>query len=263
VDNQKLEIENVFSTEGRTLKEGDYLKLNHLLNHPDAVLNPDIYRVSLVTNNDIYLTATTPTKNQYPCSIIPKNDAKTWKKFLFLKLKTKSGKFLTTFSGTNVYLDKINPNTINIEDIAHALSNICRFNGHTKDFYSVAQHSVLVSQYCPLELKIIGLLHDASEAYLCDVPSPLKHSDYFIDYADLEEKFTKIILRKFSVFSTIPSEVKEIDEILLHTECRDLMNNCSWLKKDAKTLDEKIIPLPPKEAKQLFLETFNKLQWLT
>src|ERR1017187_10636100 len=78
---------------------------------------------------------------------------------------------ITTFSGIHFWPLLPNPADIRIEDIAHALSNQCRFAGHAREFYSVAEHSVRVSQLCPPEDALWGLLHDASEAYLTDVPA--------------------------------------------------------------------------------------------
>ncbi|MEM4379972.1 MAG: hypothetical protein QXL01_04720, partial [Thermoplasmatales archaeon] len=80
--------------------------------------------------------------------------------------------WIETYSGKK--FDYLAQSELDIEDIAHALSNLCRFNGHTRVFYSVAEHSVNVSSMVPPELKIAALLHDAAEAYIGDVPSPLK-----------------------------------------------------------------------------------------
>jgi 5'-deoxynucleotidase YfbR-like HD superfamily hydrolase len=83
--------------------------------------------------------------------------------------------FIQTLSGKHFnYLD-IQQDAIEIEDIATALSHICRFAGHLPEFYSVGQHSVLSSLLVPQEFALEALLHDAAEAYLQDIPAPLKH----------------------------------------------------------------------------------------
>lgn len=87
--------------------------------------------------------------------------------------------YIRTYTGIEFYLDDPRPEVVDIRDIAHALSNICRFTGHTKSFYSVAQHSVWVADClilwdCPRSLVKAGLLHDAAEAYYGDLSYPLK-----------------------------------------------------------------------------------------
>jgi len=82
--------------------------------------------------------------------------------------------WIQTISGRKFPLAEPDPNQIDIEDIAHALSMLCRFNGHCTQFYSVAEHSMHVSHEISNDLALAGLLHDAAEAYLGDVPSPLK-----------------------------------------------------------------------------------------
>lgn len=84
------------------------------------------------------------------------------------------GPWLGTASGNVIDLLDPDPSQFTIEDIATGLSNIARFNGQTNQWYSVAEHSIHVSELLPKHLKLQGLLHDATEAYLCDVPSPLK-----------------------------------------------------------------------------------------
>jgi len=81
---------------------------------------------------------------------------------------------VSTKSGRRVALLNPSPSQIVIGDIAHGLAHQCRFNGQTSKFYSVAQHSVLVASILPRELRLAGLLHDASETYLGDVVQPLK-----------------------------------------------------------------------------------------
>ena len=75
------------------------------------------------------------------------------------------GSWLQTYTGKKFYPFDPREEEVDILDIAHALSQLCRFGGHTKEFYSVAEHCVLVSMCCPSEVKLLGLLHDAAEAY--------------------------------------------------------------------------------------------------
>jgi len=82
--------------------------------------------------------------------------------------------YIQTLSGKKFSYQFATADDIDIEDIANALSNICRFAGHLPEFYSVAQHSVLVSQIVPPEFAFEALMHDAAEAYCQDIPAPLK-----------------------------------------------------------------------------------------
>ena len=82
--------------------------------------------------------------------------------------------WIQTFTGQKFWLDSPQSESIHIEDIAHSLSMQCRYAGHSKFFYSVAQHSYLATFLCPYSLRLAVLLHDAAEAYLGDVTKPLK-----------------------------------------------------------------------------------------
>jgi len=127
-----------------------------------------------------------------------------------------SGKWFNVF--------KPNPDDIELKDIAHALANQCRFTGHVKEFYSVAEHSVLVSQYCLSSDAKWGLLHDASEAYLSDIARPIKkHPDFGPFYLEAEQRVMNAICEKFEMELEMPASVKEADDMLLRMEARDLM----------------------------------------
>lgn len=165
---------------------------------------------------------------------------------------------ILTYSG-NLF-DYINPHAsqFNILDIAHGLSKQSRFSGQTKDFYSVAQHSVIVSHLVPEEDALKGLLHDAPEAFLGDVPSPLKQ--LLPDYKKLEESIEKVVFNKYG-FEHLPKSVKEADKIALVTEKRDLCNRKNYgeyskLFPNIKPSSIYISPLSWENSKQIFLQRF-------
>lgn len=139
------------------------------------------------------------------------------------------GDWIRTFTGKKFYPLDPRPEDIDIEDIAHALSNLCRFAGHSKEFYSVAQHSCLVAMALPPELAIYGILHDASEAYIVDIPSPLKR--YLPGYKEIENKIMGVIYEKFGLDPNVPPIVKEMDERILVNEMKALlptMEDCNF-----------------------------------
>jgi uncharacterized protein len=107
--------------------------------------------------------------------------------------------YIGTRYGRMVNIVHPNPNDISIEDIADALSKICRFGGHCDPFYSVAQHSVLVAANMPRAGALEGLLHDASEAYLGDVVAPLKHQPELAGYRKLEARMMEAISVRFGL----------------------------------------------------------------
>lgn len=147
---------------------------------------------------------------------------------------------------------------IDIRDIAHALSLLCRYTGHCSHFYSVAEHSVRVSRELPASLQLWGLLHDASEAYLGDLSRPLKHAGGFGDqYREAEQRLMSAIAERFGLEMPEPREVKEMDNVLLFTEQRDLMGRPPKPWRDPRPpLEEIIQPWAPREAELVFLGTF-------
>jgi len=168
--------------------------------------------------------------------------------------------WIQTHSGRRFNPTNPNPDAIVIQDIAHALSMQCRFSGHCRKFYSVAQHSVLVSYICDSEDALWGLLHDASEAYLVDVPRPLKRSGKFDAYIEFEHQMQEAICRRFGLPLQEPPSVKKADTILLATEARDLMSplHSDWVQP-VDPLPFIIDPWGPDKAKDMFMKRFFDL----
>lgn len=172
--------------------------------------------------------------------------------------------FIQTLSGKQ--FDYINStiDDIDVEDIAGALSNICRFAGHLPEFYSVAQHSVLCSQIVSPEFAFEALMHDAAEAYCQDIPAPLKA--LLPDYRQLEKRTDQLIRLKFGLPLEESSVVKYADLTMLATERRDLDidDSIPWVMLEGiPPIDLfEINPLRPGQAFGLFINRFNELMEL-
>lgn len=167
--------------------------------------------------------------------------------------------FIQTFDGEAYYFQRPTADMISIENIAHTLSLLCRFGGHVREFYSVAQHSVLCSMQAPDEFKFEALLHDSSEAYLVDIPRPIKRA--LPQYMELEGKAEKAISEHFGIPHPMSKEVKEVDNRMLFTEARDLMNptKVKWIDQ-GKPYDFHITPWTPKVAAERFLDAYYLLR---
>lgn len=175
----------------------------------------------------------------------------------------KQGKaWLITYTGKRIYIEEPDPQLIDIEDIAHSLAMLCRFQGHCLDFYSVAQHSVFVSRIVPIGYEKVGLLHDATEAYVGDMIGPLKRV-IGIPYKKIELMWWDAIAEKFNLPREIPEPVSHADVVALLTERRDIVapHQHMWTLKNS-TLDPhptQITALMPWEARAQFINRYKEL----
>jgi uncharacterized protein len=167
---------------------------------------------------------------------------------------------LRTASGASIWPLDENPGPILITDIAHALARLCRWGGHTSEFYSVAEHSVRVSLACAPEDALWGLLHDASEAYLLDLPRPLKYVAGLEDYRAAEARLQRHIYETFGLHGAQPASVDLADDVVLATECRDLTKSFAEIGPCLPApLVEAIRPWPSGQAQLRFLGRFLSL----
>lgn len=174
--------------------------------------------------------------------------------------------FIETASGRRFEPLNPDPNEIDIEDVAHALSHQCRYSGHTKVHYSVAEHCVRVADLLWSEehddaVQLWGLLHDASEAYLVDIPSPLKATPVFAAYRDAEKALMRAVCARFGLDEKEPPAVRAADLTLLATEVRDLMpaRPEHWGALTNAPLLNVIRPWGPDWARKRFLDLFKEL----
>lgn len=133
------------------------------------------------------------------------------------------GDWIQTYTGRQFWPLDPRPEEIFIEDIAHALSMLCRYGGHCEWFYPVGQHSVYVMHQLPPEYQLWGLMHDAAEAYLVDVPRPVKVHLY--EYKVIEQRLEKAIAQRFGFPEDFATHkiVKDADNSVLLAEKMRLM----------------------------------------
>lgn len=181
---------------------------------------------------------------------------------------------IKTFTGKRFDLVDPDPATVDIVDIAHALSMLCRFTGHCREFYSVAQHSVLVcnrvaAQHAPAKVTLAALLHDAAEAYTGDLNRPAKLA-MGRTWLIFEHKIHCAIARRFGISTIYPLIIKDADDRVLATEMRDL----TWQpgageSQDLHGGDELGVspytdfvmePIDQKAAFRLFMNRFAELE---
>lgn len=174
--------------------------------------------------------------------------------------------WIQTFTNKKVWPSKPwenNDDSFCLEDIAHSLSMQCRFNGHTKEFYSVAQHSVVIADalfplYGP-EVALDGLMHDAAEAYLCDIPRPIKEDLHI--YKTMEAALLKQIYKSLNIKKTESGIIKEFDDRALHTEALQLFDTQvdNWIGAlNVEPLNVNLAPLyMPHHIEPIFLRKYH------
>lgn len=176
--------------------------------------------------------------------------------------------YITTFTGKQI--DPANPNlsSVDIRDIAHALSFTCRGNGHVKTFFSVGQHCINAAKEASARgyskrVILACLIHDASEAYMSDVPRPLKH--LLTDYIHAEDQFLEQIYMKFLGTPLTEQEsalVKSIDNDLLYYDLKFLLNETLNIPAPLLHIALNYDFVPFQEVENTYLELFKNNQIL-
>lgn len=129
--------------------------------------------------------------------------------------------WIATATGTPFNVIEPRAEDVDIKDIASALSKQCRYGGHTKRFYSVAEHCVHVAWFASSPRKLEALLHDGSEGYLLDIPRPIKKA--MPEYRVIEDRLMTVIGDRFGFRWPVSAEVTDLDNRILHDEVRQLM----------------------------------------
>lgn len=172
---------------------------------------------------------------------------------------------LVVFSGG--YICPVNPipSEILLEDIARGLAYRCRWGGQTRRYYSVAEHSILVACQCSDDFRLWGLLHDAAEAYIGDIPAPMKDLVWFhvpdergvickVPYAEVEGRIMEAVIEALAphLVKGMPDEVHEADLIIREWERREYVDPASRVNSIE-------VPLGPEDARHEWLSKFSAL----
>ena len=170
--------------------------------------------------------------------------------------------WIQTYSGGMFHILDPQQDEILITDIGHSLAMQCRFTGHVRRFYSVAEHSVLGSRLVSEKDALWFLLHDASEAYIADINRPLKHfTGIGPEYIPVEASIMRAICQKFRLPAEEPPSVKKVDNAMLFAEKEQLLAPMEWDAKwgDIKPADVRVRCWSPEVAEVEFLHRFYEL----
>lgn len=171
--------------------------------------------------------------------------------------------WICTQSGGRFDIFDPKPEAVSIEDIAHALAMNCRYNGHTDRFYSVAEHCVVATIYCEPQFAMDVLLHDAAEAYLSDIPSPIKQR--WPEFSAHEDVVLRTIFEGLGVpwmSAEARAHIKSVDKRMLATEKPQLLPNAQddWdCLVGVEPYRHRLICLGPRHAKNAYIHRFAEL----
>lgn len=174
-----------------------------------------------------------------------------------------SDNWMQTYSGKRIDYLKVRPEDICLEDIACGLAHTNRYSGQTVFPYSVAQHSLLVAENVPPEHAFRALLHDASEAYLCDIPRPLKR--LLPEYKKIEERFEAVIAERFGLTGPLKNEfISDIDNRILLDEKLRLFHSLPhrWQVDDLEPVDVVIFEIRTADVRHRYHTRFGEYRAL-
>lgn len=176
----------------------------------------------------------------------------------------RKGTWMQTYTGGPFYPLDPRPSEVRVRDVAHGLAMTCRYGGHTKRFYSVAEHCVHVARHVPDELKLEALFHDAAEAYIGDMVRPLKHTPSMEEYRRAEDLVQAAVYAHLGIVPTPQSRavIKTVDDRILIDETSALMHDphaYTARMRRTEPLGVRIACWDPGEAEQWFLNTYYAL----
>jgi hypothetical protein len=175
-------------------------------------------------------------------------------------MTARTGDWMQTYSGLRFYPIDPREAEVDIGDIAHALSLQCRYGGHVKRFYSVAEHCVLLAGHLAShghDVALWALLHDASEAYIQDVIRPLK--PFLLNYKVLEDHVMDCVRKRFNLAGSMPDAVKDADDRIIADERLQNLVLIPWDREPGPALGVTLQFWPPAIAEKMFLKAFHEL----
>jgi|ERR1700728_2316114 hypothetical protein len=183
-----------------------------------------------------------------------------WSQSQMVAVKVEVGPTIMLHSGARFDFCAPSSSNFTIEDIAHGLGNLCRYAGQCRDFYSVAEHSILVSDTA-VGFEFEALLHDAAEAFLGDITRPLKQM--LPDYRKIEKNVQQVVFDRFGLPRNINPSIKQADLRVLAAEQSQIMpeGTDAWAREgNVEPAPVVVLHLSPTDAKKAFLERFKVLR---